>query len=343
MLTTAGLKWSFLRQRNEPDVADVEGGLEQARRDGCDMVVGIGGGSAIDAAKAVAGVLSNGGTVMDYLEIVGKGRKLAKPAAPWMAIPATAGTGAEVTRNAVIACREKRFKASLRGEHLQARVALVDAELGVTVAPDVTARCGMDALCQLIESYTSDAAGPMTDALALEGIARVGRSLRRACSRGEDLDAREDLALAAMFSGIALANAGLGAVHGFAAPLGANFPVPHGVACAALLAGVMKANVLALRRESPSHPWLRRYARIGRALTWRQSGDPVAVEEGICFVEELVGALGIPPLRRFGLTEQCIPDMVALAKQTSSMKHNPVSLDDDALAGILHRAIAATS
>ena len=273
----------------------------------------------------------------------GPAPRFAAPATPWMAIPTTAGTGAEVTRNAVIACREKRFKASLRSEHLQAQVALVDAELGVTVEADVTARCGMDALSQLIESYTADAAGAMTDALALEGISRVARSLRRACCHGDDLDAREDMAVAAMFSGITLANAGLGAVHGFASPLGANYPVPHGVACAVLLAGVMRANVLALQRQSPSHPWLRRYARIAAVLTGRQSGDTKAVEEGIRFVEELVAALDIPPLRRFGLTESCIPEMVALARQTSSMKHNPVRLNDDALAGILQRAIAAVS
>lgn len=340
LLAAAGLKWTFLRQRGEPQVSDVERGVELARRSGTDVVVALGGGSAIDAAKAVAGVLASGGCPLDYMEVVGEGRKLARPAVPWIAAPSTAGTGAEVTRNAVIACPEKRFKASIRSEYLAARVALVDPELGVGVSAGVTARCGMDALCQLIESYTSNAAGAITDALAIKGIWLAGRSLPRAYSCGTDLEARSDMALAALLSGIALANAGLGAVHALAAPLGANFPVPHGVVCAALLPHVMSANVQALQKESPQYPVLPRYAEIGRALTGReQPSDLAAIGAGIQFVEDLAARLSIPPLRQFGLTERDIPEMAALARRTSSMRYNPVSLSDDALAEALGKAI----
>jgi alcohol dehydrogenase class IV len=339
MLTAAGLKWAFLRQTGEPRAADVERGVELGRRMGCDVVVGLGGGSAIDAAKAVAGVLANGGSPLDYMEIVGEGLKFARPAIPWIAVPTTAGTGAEVTRNAVIACPEKHFKASLRSEHLAARVALVDPELGAGVSEEVTARCGMDALCQLVESYTSKAAGPVTDALAIKGIGLAGGSLWRAYSHPGDLDARSDMALAALLSGMALANAGLGAVHGFAAPLGANFPIPHGVVCAALLPHVMSANVQALRRESPEHPWLWRYARIGEAITGQHALGLGAVEAGIRSVGDLVARLNIPSLGRFGLAQRDIPGMVVLAKQSGSMKYNPVTLSDELLGEVLRKAL----
>ncbi|MGB2823233.1 MAG: iron-containing alcohol dehydrogenase, partial [Phycisphaerae bacterium] len=209
-LSTAGLKCFFVQQPGEPTVGDVDRALETARGEGCDVVVGLGGGSAIDAAKATAALLTNGGSPLDYMEVVGKGGKITRPAAPWLAVPTTAGTGAEVTRNAVIACPEKHFKASIRGEQLLARVVIVDPELGVSVPPEVTAGSGMDALCQLIESYTSVNAQPLTDALAAEGIPRAARSLRRAFADGTDLDAREDMAMAALLSGITLTNAGLG-------------------------------------------------------------------------------------------------------------------------------------
>src|SRR5690242_13186458 len=245
-LSGTGMRTVLVRQHGEPKVEDVDRGLAAARENGCDLVIGVGGGSAIDAAKAVAGLLTNGGAALDYMEVIGKGQKITRPAAPWVAVPTTAGTGAEATRNAVIGSPEKRFKASIRSEHLLPRVALVDPELGVGVPPDVTARSGMDALCQCVEAYTSIGANAMTDPMALHGVALAGRSLRRAFENGQDLDAREDMALAALLSGIALTNAGLGAVHGFAAPLGANFPAPHGTVCAALLPHVIAANVAAL-------------------------------------------------------------------------------------------------
>jgi alcohol dehydrogenase class IV len=339
-LAAAKVAHISIRQSGEPTAADVDRAVETARREECDLAIGIGGGSAIDAAKAVAGLVSNGGAALDYVEVVGKGQKFTRPAIPWIAIPCTAGTGAEVTRNAVIGLPDKHVKASLRSEHLLARVALVDPELAVHVRPEVTARTGMDALCQCIESYTSNGAQPITDALALEGIARATRSLQRAFTNGDDLDAREDMAIAAMLSGIALANAGLGAVHGFAAPLCANFPVPHGTVCAALLPGVMAANVQALRQLDPAHPILDRFATISRKMgASSDATDEDAIQSTIEFVESLRRDLQIPPLGKFGLSEADIPAQVALARKSSSMKFNPVTLSDGVLATILKDAI----
>jgi alcohol dehydrogenase class IV len=342
LLSDANLPCAFLRQRGEPQVADVDRALLIARQHNCDLVIALGGGSAIDAAKAVAGLLTNPGSALDYMEVVGAGLKITRPSAPWIAVPTTAGTGAEVTRNAVIGCPEKRFKASIRSQHLLPRIALVDPELGVPVRPEITARSGMDALCQLIESCTSLAAQPMTDALAMKGIALAARSLRRAYENGADLDAREDMAMAALLSGITLSNAGLGAVHGFAAPLGANFPAPHGVICAALLPHVIAANTKALRAQSPDHPFLARYAAIGRTLAFRPDlPDLAAVEACIEVTRRLVRDLAIPPLARFGLAERDIPQLVSLARKSSSMRYNPLTLPDDVLAEVLRRAINA--
>jgi alcohol dehydrogenase class IV len=329
----------FWTQRGEPEIAHVEQALDAARRAGCDMVVGFGGGSAIDIAKAVAGLLSNGGSPLDYMEVIGQGRPLLRPAAPWIAVPTTAGTGAEVTHNAVLTCPEKHFKASLRSHHLLATVALLDAELGVGVPPAVTAASGMDALCQLIESYTSKRAQPITDALALQGITLAARALPRVGADGRDVGAREDMALAALLSGLTLANAGLGAVHGLAAPLGANLPVPHGTACAAMLPHVMAANVAALRAASSGQPSLDRYATIGRALTGQSAlPEAEAIDAGIRFTLDLVRQLRIPPLADYGLTAERIPELVALGRRASSMRYNPVELSEAALADVLRQA-----
>ena len=341
VLQHSGLDTAWYRQRGEPRVEDVERALETAQQHRCDMVVALGGGSAIDAGKAVAGLLSNGGSPLDYVEVVGRGQKLQRPAAAWIAVPTTAGTGAEVTRNAVIGVPAQRFKASLRSELLFPRVALVDPELAVGVPAAVTARTGMDALCQLIESYTSKGAQPITDALALEGIQRAAWALPRAVADGQDLQAREDMALAALLSGMALTSAGLGAVHGFAAPAGANFPIPHGTVCARLLPPVVEANAAALRAEVADHPVLRRYATIGRQLTGQQDlADDQAIEAAVAFLDDLVHRLDIPPLSQFGLEPDRFPELIGLARQASSMRYNPVPLTDAALTEILHKACA---
>jgi alcohol dehydrogenase class IV len=330
----------FSRQKGEPTVADVDRALSVARAAGCDCVIAIGGGSAIDAGKAVAGLLANSGTALDYMEVVGKGRKISKPAVPWMAIPTTAGTGAEATRNAVVGYPEKQFKASIRSELLLPRVVVIDPELQVNVPPSVTASSGMDALCQLIESYTSSGANPVTDALALHGLALAARSLRRAFEEGTDLDAREAMATAAFLSGVTLTSAGLGAVHGFAAPLGAKFPVPHGTVCAVLLPHVIQANVRALRAESPGHPTLARYATVGRKLAGDETLDETpAIERAVSETAALARDLKIPPLRNFGVTPPAVPELVSLARKASSMRFNPTSLTDDVLAAVLKQAL----
>ncbi len=324
----------------EPTVEDVDRGLEAGRRSSCDAVIGLGGGSAIDAAKAIAGLMTNGGACLDYMEVIGRGLPIEVAAAPWIAVPTTAGTGAEVTRNAVIGSKEKAYKASIRSPLLLASIALVDPELGVGVRRTVTARCGMDALTQCIESFTSNHANPMTDALALEGVARAARSIRRACSYGDDLDAREDMALAALISGITLSSAGLGAVHGLAAPAGARFPVPHGVVCAKLLPKVMEANITALAAEDPDHPVLARYAEIGRLL----AGDrELSGDEALAAAYESAGALvrdlSIPGLAQFGFTGNDLPAIVEKARGASSMRFNPVELPTSVLEEALRSAL----
>jgi alcohol dehydrogenase class IV len=343
-LTAAGIGCITHRQQGEPTVQNIDAALAVARNESCTLVLGLGGGSAIDAAKAAAGLLANGGTALDYMEVVGKGRKITRPALPWIAIPTTAGTGAEATRNAVIGYKGEssgggvtNFKASVRSELLLPRIALIDPELGISVPPAVTASSGMDALCQCIEAYTSTGANPTTDALALEGIQLAARSLARAYADGTNIDAREGMALAALFSGIALTNAGLGAVHGFAAPLGASFPVPHGTVCAALLPPVMRANVHALR--AANQPTLARYASVGRTMLQRDLSDAAAIDAAIAFVESLARDLHIPRLSQFGITPAAIPGMVALAQKSSSMRYNPVQLPPETLHAILTAAL----
>jgi alcohol dehydrogenase class IV len=338
-LSAAGIGCSCYRQSGEPTITDVDQALQLARGSGCDVVIGLGGGSAIDAAKAVAGLLANGGSPLDYMEVIGRGMPLERPATPWIAVPTTAGTGAEVTKNAVLGSSAQHFKASLRSEHLLARIAVIDPELAVPVSRETTASSGMDALCQLIESYTSNRAQPITDALAVQGIRLAARALPRVCADGSDIDARQDMALAALLSGITLANAGLGAVHGFAAPLGANLPIPHGTICAALLPQVVRANLAALQAEGEQHPILERYAVVGRLLSGQDSLPPTAAcQAAVQSLLDLAAQLQIPRLSEFGLRPDQFPELIALARQASSMRYNPVILSDTALTEILANA-----
>jgi alcohol dehydrogenase class IV len=312
----------------EPTVDAVREGVRIAGRERCDVVIGLGGGSAIDAAKAIAALAANSGDLLDYIEVVGKGQALSRPSLPFIAVPTTAGTGAEVTRNAVLASPEHRVKASLRSPLMLARLAVVDPELTYDVPPALTASTGLDALTQLIEPYVSIRANPMTDGLCVEGMRRAARSLERACADGRDKDAREDMALASLFGGLSLANAGLGAVHGFAAPIGGAFDAPHGAVCAALLARVMDANIRALRAREPASPSLRRYVEIASIFT----GAPRAeAEDGIEWISRLCRDLGIPPLGSYGVSAHDVPDIVRNASRASSMKANPIALTPDEL------------
>lgn len=335
-LAAAGISWEAFPIAGEPTTQAVREGVERARAAECDLVIGFGGGSAIDAAKAIAGLLTNAGELSDYLEVIGRGAPLTNPAAPLLAIPTTAGTGAEVTRNAVLASPEHRVKASLRSPHLLPRVALVDPELTLNLPPDLTASTGMDALTQLIEPYVCVRANPVTDGICVEGIRRAARSLHRAFEHGDDTAAREDMALASLFGGMALANAGLGAVHGFAAPIGGTFPAPHGAVCAALLPPVMAANIRALRQRAPDSEALLRYGEVARSLTGRALAT---ADDGVLWVCELCAALDIKPLRTWGLGAAEIPAIVEKAMQASSMKANPVALTAEELSAVLKAAL----
>lgn len=331
-----GLDTEHLIVDTEPTIEMIAAGTARARSAGCDLVVACGGGSVIDAGKAIAAMLTNPGDLLDYLEVIGRGTTISQPAAPFLAIPTTAGTGAEVTRNAVLAAPEHRVKASLRSPFMLPRVAVVDPELTLDLPPALTASTGLDALTQLIEPYVSSRANPLTDLYCREGISRVARSLREAVANGRNLAARTDMAWASLLGGLALANAGLGVVHGFAAPIGGMFPAPHGAVCAAILPHGMTANISTLRRTAPEGPLLQRFTEIARLLT----GSPLATpEEGIAWVTDLCRDLRIPPLRAYGIQESDISALVEKATNASSMKANPVPLSAMQLAGTLRAAL----
>ena len=336
LLEAEDIDVSVFSVAHEPSVGAVTQGLAAARAAQSEFVIGFGGGSVIDTAKAIAGLVTNPGVPLDYLEVVGAGKPLTQPALPWMAIPTTAGTGAEVTRNAVLAVPERRVKVSLRSPHLLARIALVDPELTLNLSPATTAATGMDALTQLIEAYVCNRANPMTDALCAAGIPRAARALRAIWDNPGDLRAREDLSLAALWSGMALANAGLGAVHGFAGPIGGLFPAPHGAVCAALLAPVMAANIAALRERAPESLVLRRYTEIANWLTGRAGATP---DDGVQQIEELIRRLQVVKLSVYGLTVNSIPDVVEQAQRASSMKANPLVLTSSELSCALAAAL----
>ena len=321
---------------SEPTTQQIENAIKSARLAGCDLAIGFGGGSAIDASKAIAAMLTNEGHLLDYLEVIGHGRTISKPSAPCIAIPTTAGTGAEVTRNAVLTSPDHKFKASLRSQFLLPRIAVVDPELTYDLPPAVTARTGLDALTQLIEPYVSCRANPITDTLCVEGISRIARSLRVAFGDGQNRLARQDMALASLLGGLALANAGLGAVHGFAAPIGGMFAAPHGAVCAALLPHVMAANLRALRTRAPLSEALRRYEQIGRLVT----ANPLATaDDGVCWVSELVKELAIPRLSAYGVSNEHVELLVDKALKASSMKANPIALTATELADVLRAAL----
>lgn len=335
-LAAAGLACTLASVGGEPTLERVRALREEARAAGCDLIVGCGGGSALDAAKAVAALLANPGDPLDYLEVIGRGRPLEHPSVPCIAIPTTAGTGTEVTRNAVLASPEHDVKASLRGPGMFPRLAIVDPELTRSLPREVTASTGLDALTQLIEPFVSTAASPLTDPLCREGMARSARSLRRACLAGGDAAAREDLALASLLGGLALANARLGAVHGLAAVLGGRLAAPHGALCARLLPCVMAANVGALAARAPESPGLARYQEVARLLTGRAEAT---IADGIRWVQGLCLELGIPGLARHGLAEADLPAVAAEAQRASSTRGNPIPLTDPELTGVLREAL----
>ena len=325
-----------LRVASEPTVSLVELGTAHARGERCDVVIALGGGSVIDAAKAIAALITNEAPLRDYLEVIGKGRPLTNRSAPLIAIPTTAGTGAEVTRNAVLMAEEERVKVSLRSALMLPAVALIDPELTYSLPSAITASTGLDALTQCIEPFVSPNANPLSDAVAREGIRRAAGALRRVFRDAADVDARRDMAVASLCGGLALANAKLGAVHGFAAPLGGMFPIHHGVACARLLPSVAEMNVRALRARAPSSSALDRYDEVARIVTGNHAAR---AEDAAAWLEALVEALAVPRLTTYGVTSEDIARVVAAARQASSMQGNPIVLTDDELTEALRSAI----
>jgi alcohol dehydrogenase class IV len=341
-LAAAGVETVTFSVSGEPTVEVARAGTALVHQHRCDAVVGFGGGGALDAAKAVAILATNDGDPLDYLETVGRGLVLERPALPWVAIPTTAGTGSEVTRNAVLTVADPAVKASLRSPLMLARLAIVDPDLLVGMPRQALAASGLDALSQLIEPYLSARANPLTDALAREGIRRSARSLRQAGVDGVDgQDAaagqiREDLALASLFGGLCLANSGLGAVHGFAAPAGGMFTAPHGAVCAALLAPAMEVNLRALSARAPDHPSRLRVRHVAALLT---GDDAASADDGIAWLRELCAALAVPGLATYGMAEADVPELVEKAKRASSMRGNPITLTDEELTEIALRSL----
>ena len=319
----------------EPTVERVREGARRAQKAGCDVVIAMGGGSAIDAGKAIAAIAANGGEPLDFLEGVGKGRAMMVTPLPFIAVPTTAGTGSEVTRNAVLGSTEHGVKASMRSPLMLPRVALLDPELTYGLPPAVTASTGLDALTQLIEPYVSVRANPLVDPYCVDGIRHIAGALRRAYHDGADQEARHEMSLASLFGGLALANAGLGVVHGFAAPLGGRWKAPHGTLCAAVLPHGMAANIAAMRMRAPHHLALERYATIARILTGR---NEARAEDGIDWVRTLCAELNIPSLRTWGIAEADLPDVVEKAARASSMQANPLALTDAELLWLVKAA-----
>lgn len=336
LLEDAGLSAKTFAVANEPTIDLIGRGVSQVKQSNCDLIVSYGGGSVVDAGKAIAALATNPGEPLDYLEVIGAGQPLTVDPLPFIAIPTTAGTGAEVTKNSVLASPEHRVKVSLRHNKMLPDVAIVDPELTHSVPPSLTASTGLDALTQVIEPYVSHLATPVTDGFCREGIQRAARGLRRAFRDGNDIAAREDMAVASLFGGLALANAKLGAVHGFAGPLGGMYPAPHGAVCGRLLPFATETNVKALLAREPDNPAVARYDQVAQMLT----GNPDAtVVEGVAWIQELCAELAVPGLATYGIESDHFSEIIAKSKNSSSMKGNPLSLTEEELAKILAQAL----
>jgi alcohol dehydrogenase class IV len=330
------ISWRHLAIPGEPSPLMVDEAVSALRTENIDVVIGIGGGSALDAAKAIAGLLKPGNSVMDHLEGVGPELPYVGPATPFIAVPTTAGTGSEATKNAVLSRQGiDGFKKSFRDDKLVAEHALIDPDLLATCPPAVIAANGMDAFTQLLESYVSSRAAPFTDSLAWGGMKAARDGLLALHADTGNSTAREQMAYAALVSGITLAQVGLGSVHGLAAPLGAFFPIPHGVACGTLVAAATRINIAALRVRAPHHPALEKYALVGRLLSQQGHLDQDAAHSTLVdILDAWTRALDLPTLAHYGVTQSDIPRIVANSRG-SSMKTNPVLLDDGEIAGIL--------
>lgn len=340
LLSSAGLSWQVVAVHNEPSPELVDETVQAFRGQAFDVVLGIGGGSALDAAKAIAGLLRPGNSVMDHLEGVGPELPYRGPATPFVAVPTTAGTGSEATKNAVLSRHgQDGFKKSFRDDKLVAEYAVVDPDLLATCPPDILAANGMDAFTQLIESYVSTRANPLTDAMALSGMAAVRDSLLPWYEgTGDASTCRSRMAYAALLSGITLAQVGLGSVHGLAAPLGAFFPIPHGVACGTLLAAATRINLDAIRDRELGNSAYGRYATAGRLMTDRTLPDAEAIEALLKLLDDWTCRLDLQRLGAYGVREGDVDHIVANSRG-SSMKTNPIMLTDGEIGQIIRARI----
>jgi len=329
----------------EPSPQMVDDVVNEYKDHPFDVVLGIGGGSALDAAKAIAGLLNVKRSVMDYLEGVGPELKYEGPAVPFIAVPTTAGTGSEATKNAVLSVLgENGFKKSFRDDRLVAEYAVIDPKLLSTCPKNVIAANGMDALTQLIESYVSTRANEMTDALALSGIRLLRDSLLSlydAESNSPQVisEAQDKMAYASLMSGICLAQTGLGSVHGLASPLGAYYPIPHGVVCGTLLADATDINIRLLLEREPTNNALDKYVILGDEFTQQAHKNNHMSWEGLCDkLHQWTVHMQLPKLGQFGLTEDAIAKVVANSRG-SSMKTNPVVMTDDEIRELVLRRL----
>ena len=338
-LGDAGVAVEDFKVEGEPSPQMVDEAVAAYRPKKIQVVLGIGGGSALDAAKAIAGLLPHGNSVMDHLEGVGRDIPYRGPATPFIAVPTTAGTGSEATKNAVLSVQgAEGFKKSFRDDALVAQVAVVDPELLATCPPAVIAANGMDAFTQLLESYVSARANPFTDALALSGMRAVRDGFFAAWHGGDSREAghgRACMAYAALLSGITLAQAGLGSVHGLASPLGAYFPIPHGVVCGTLVAAATEINIRALRARASESPALEKYARAGELFAETPPRNPEEAREALVrTLYEWTARLKISTLGSYGVRQSEIRRIVSGARG-SSMKTNPIVLTDGEIAEIV--------
>ena len=325
----------FFQASGEPSIPLIHRALAKARDNECNFVISIGGGSIIDTGKAVAALLTNGDNCLEFLEVIGQGKRLHHEPAPFVAVPTTAGTGSEVTKNAVISSPEHNVKVSLRSDTMIPNYAVIDPELCVSVPPDVTAWTGLDALTQLLEAYLTRKRNPLTDGICREGLIRASRSIYRAYTDGGDIDARTDMSCASLFSGLALANAGLGAVHGFAGPMGGMFNISHGLICASLLPHVFVTNIEAAMTLAEPEDLMDRFDKLAEILT---GSEDAKKEDAVNWISETSKKLNIPGLSDLGIKQRDFPQIIQKAKNSSSMKGNPLELSDRELLRILELA-----
>lgn len=329
---TNGLKYEHIIVKGEPRAAFINEQCLKLRNNDYKFVVAIGGGSVMDAAKAIAAMVTVDDDIENYLEGLPQYKQHPGTTLPLIALPTTAGTGSEATKNAVISNPGiNGFKSSLRHDNFIPRLAIIDPALHTSCPSDVTAASGLDALTQLIEAYTSVQANTMTDTLAIEGISLCARSLKKAVQTGDNIEARSEMALSAYLSGVGLANAGLGVVHGFASSVASMFDIPHGVICGTLLGEATRINIKKARLLNNTIA-LTKYANIGKVFaTESNKDDNWYLNFLVQHLNELIDELNIQKLGTYQVTSN---DLLAISKLTK-IKNNPVTLTQEEILEII--------